>query len=203
MKTAVVLIVALAAGQSQPLSVRAGVMVASPPNRVLAMDGPVLPAGTPLTVVSVEDPQEVWHAVIVKPLADSEVMARHNTAGPYYQVAAERGSKPLPDFGVAIVGRPGVRRLGAAVALTFANPRRQIRVRGCTSSEGVHLTLWAGEALRSERLWHKYYYLGYDVEPTCQTGDIGSAADNALHPSTAGRHAAQPRAGASRSPSNR
>jgi hypothetical protein len=36
----------------------------------------------------------------------------------------------------------------------------------CTSNEGLHLTVWAGEPLKSKRLWHEYYYLGFDVEQT-------------------------------------
>ena len=43
--------------------------------------------------------------------------------------------------------------------------------RSCTSTEGLHLTVWAGEALKSKRLWHEYYYLGYDVVPSCNPAD--------------------------------
>lgn len=39
--------------------------------------------------------------------------------------------------------------------------------RECASNEGLHLTVWAGEPLKGKRLWHEYYYLGYDVEPNC------------------------------------
>ena len=44
--------------------------------------------------------------------------------------------------------------------------------RSCTSSEGVHLSVWAGEALRGRRIWHHYHYLGYNVEPTCVDADF-------------------------------
>jgi len=39
--------------------------------------------------------------------------------------------------------------------------------RFCTSAEGVHFTVWAGEWFEGRRLWHDYYYLGYDMSPTC------------------------------------
>lgn len=39
--------------------------------------------------------------------------------------------------------------------------------RMCASNEGVHLTLWRGNALKTPRLFHAYYPLGYDVEPSC------------------------------------
>jgi len=41
----------------------------------------------------------------------------------------------------------------------------------CTSNEGLHLTVWTGEPLKGKRLWHEYYYLGYDVEPNCTQRD--------------------------------
>ncbi|HSJ32552.1 MAG TPA: hypothetical protein VK933_14020 [Longimicrobiales bacterium] len=44
--------------------------------------------------------------------------------------------------------------------------------RACTSSEGVHLSVWSGEPLRGRRLWQYYYYLGYDVEPDCTDEDF-------------------------------
>lgn len=43
--------------------------------------------------------------------------------------------------------------------------------RECTSSEGVHLTIWTGTPLKGVRRWHRYFYIGYDVEPTCTEAD--------------------------------
>jgi hypothetical protein len=37
----------------------------------------------------------------------------------------------------------------------------------CSSSEGLHLTVWSGSVEGGRRLWHSYVYLGYDTEPTC------------------------------------
>lgn len=50
--------------------------------------------------------------------------------------------------------------------------------RMCSSSEGLHLTIWSGEPLVGTRRWHFYYFLGYDVEPNC------SEADYAVPPAT-------------------
>lgn len=43
--------------------------------------------------------------------------------------------------------------------------------RTCTSSEGNHLTVWSGKPLQGKKRWHSYYYLGYDVLPTCNKWD--------------------------------
>ncbi|HEX9108921.1 MAG TPA: hypothetical protein VF832_16860, partial [Longimicrobiales bacterium] len=45
------------------------------------------------------------------------------------------------------------------------------RFRACTSMEGVHLTIWSGPPLRGRLRWHRYFYLGYDVEPSCTAAD--------------------------------
>lgn len=44
--------------------------------------------------------------------------------------------------------------------------------RDCTSHEGVHLTIWSGEPLKGLKLWHAYFYLGYDTEPSCVQADV-------------------------------
>jgi hypothetical protein len=43
--------------------------------------------------------------------------------------------------------------------------------RVCTSKEGLHLTVWDHEPIKGKRLWHEYYYLGYDVETSCTERD--------------------------------
>jgi hypothetical protein len=43
--------------------------------------------------------------------------------------------------------------------------------RSCASGEGLHLTMWYGEPLTTARLWHGYFYLGYDTESDCADQD--------------------------------
>jgi len=157
---------------------RAGVMVAAGKRGVLALAGNALTSGTAVTLVTIDSPQEVSQGVITKPLAHSEIMAKHLAPGPYYEITPASGTTTLPDFAVAILGRLKTERRGAAVAIRFGKSAG-IRVRGCTSSEGLHLTLWTGEPLKSTRLWHTYYYLGYDVEPNCRPGDAAPDSSGA------------------------
>jgi hypothetical protein len=44
----------------------------------------------------------------------------------------------------------------------------EVTIRSCSSMEGLHFTGWTGGALKGKKVWHRYFYLGYDVEPTCQ-----------------------------------
>jgi hypothetical protein len=44
-------------------------------------------------------------------------------------------------------------------------------LRACTSTEGVHLEV---RDRQGRRLWHRYVYLGYDVDPTCTPDESGA-----------------------------
>ncbi len=74
---------------------------------------------------------------------------------------------------VAISGGLETHRVGSGaimVQLSSAYPNAQVR--SCTSHEGLPLTVWAGTPLKSQRLWHRYYCLGYDVEASCVDRDV-------------------------------
>lgn len=47
--------------------------------------------------------------------------------------------------------------------------------RVCTSTEGVHMTVWNGHWVENRRLWHDYYYLGYDLTATCTDAETAGA----------------------------
>ncbi|HEY1225863.1 MAG TPA: hypothetical protein VGF26_00950, partial [Ramlibacter sp.] len=38
-----------------------------------------------------------------------------------------------------------------------------VAFRDCAGMESIHLTAWRG----TQRIWHGYYYVAYDLEPTC------------------------------------
>jgi len=165
----------IAAGHA-PEPVRAGLLVTTSGHSVVAIAGPALTDGAALTVVTTEEPQQVWRAVVVKRVAASDAMDRHTVNGPYYEVTSDSGSSALPDLAIAVLGRAAVEQTGKTVRLRLGSPLVMIRARSCTSSEGLHLTLWNGQPLKATRLWHAYYYLGYDVTPTCQAADYREGA---------------------------
>lgn len=89
---------ALIAASEPAAPPRAGVMVARAGRGVLAIDGPTLTAGTIITLVTIDNPQQVSGAVIAGRLTDSEIMAKHDVPAPYYAVTAERASNVLPSL---------------------------------------------------------------------------------------------------------
>lgn len=148
-----------------PQRVRAGVGYVFHGRSVLAMEGLPLAAGAPLTVVVPDLPQTVQKAVVVAPAPDQTVL-KFQTAGPYYFVRGDR-DQTLPELSVVVIGHVVTKRIADTVSLHVDGAHPDVRVRVCRSTEGLHLTLWAGEPLKSERLTHVYFYVGYDLQPTC------------------------------------
>jgi hypothetical protein len=60
---------------------------------------------------------------------------------------------------------------GDTVTIAIESGQPPIRFRVCAGTEGLHATAWAGVPLASPRRWHAYYYLGYDVDPTCSEAE--------------------------------
>ncbi len=149
---------------------RAGIAVTSAGRCTLAMAGPALQVGSMVTLIAIGKRQESYTAVVTRRLSESAIMATHDVTGPYYDLASE-GGRELPNLAVAVPGRPAVRRLGNTISLRLGRQQPDVQVRSCTSREGAHLTLWAGTPLKAPRLWHAYFYLGYDVEMDCTPAD--------------------------------
>lgn len=151
-----------------------GVAAWSPDGELcLAMPSPALPPGTAVTLIQPAPQPSVFVATVSGSAPSCERLARALIPGPYYR--AQRTPKPA-DSGavwVALPGRSATRRVGAgAIVVRLSSSYPNAQVRSCTSQEGVHLTVWAGTPLKSRRLWHQYYYLGYDVEPSCGDLDV-------------------------------
>jgi len=87
-----------------------------------------------------------------------------------YQLAADKFDRGRVYF--AIVGTVRDQRLSGTQASAILANAGRISFRSCTSMEGLHLFASSGEGLKSKTVWHSYYYLGYDVEPTCKEADF-------------------------------
>ena len=147
-----------------------------------------LTTNTPVSiVVSIyEPPQKVLAAVIERKLEKSCV-ERDSDAGE---------SKPEENTYYSLVlTDKTIDKSEIDVAIGIVQPERKIQVRNklasvdlngdgrdeffrsCTSSEGLHLTIWSGKPLIGKRRWHYYYYLHYDTEPNCRKKDWEGTED--------------------------
>lgn len=90
---------------------------------------------------------------------------------PRQSIAARIGATRrscVPDGGIvgtayAVDIPRGVEDIGLAVATVDAPGAPDLVFRSCSAREGVHLSAWR----RGARVWHAYFYLPYDIEPTC------------------------------------
>jgi hypothetical protein len=146
----------------------------------VALAGPELPPGTELTVADVDvrtgtSNSHVFRATVAQ--RPSECSAASHMHGALYYAVAWSGTKPEVGFlGIAFLGKVSTRRVGSHVTFDLGGEAAAAEVRSCTSQEGIHLTVWSGEPLTSKRLWHEYWYLGYDAEPSCEKLDYEEAA---------------------------
>ena len=137
----------------------------------VSLPGSPLTEGTPVTLVQMNPPQSATVVLIARPVDMCETLTRAGFAGPYYLAAPPSPNGFETGLWLAIRGRASTRANAGVVTLDLGPANRTAQARSCTSSEGLHLTLWAGVPLNSTRLWHAYYYLGYDVEPSCDERD--------------------------------
>jgi len=78
--------------------------------------------------------------------------------------------------GIGIVDPGKIAIISGTASSDLNGDGRKEYFRSCTSTEGVHLTIWTGKPLTGNRIWHQYYYLGYDTEPTCRKKDYEGTA---------------------------
>ena len=133
------------------------------------------------TISAYEKPNEVSKLRIKEKLAkscvddDSDIGDNEKVASnSSYYLAELIGKEPESTVtsGIAVVGiskAPGIDKGFATVELTGGPPAEYFRE--CTSSEGLHMTVWTGKPLLGKRIWYRYFYLHYDTVPNCKKRD--------------------------------
>jgi hypothetical protein len=154
-----------------------GIAVARPDRSCLDMRA-TLAAGQRIPFVSSTTPQTIGELEITR--KSDKSCAKKDKNRPdlnkpgltHYEFKVIRGSleKSVPAFALAnFRGTLTVTTNGVTGDLD-GNGETEF-LRSCTSSEGVHLTIWTGKPLEGNRRWHAYYYLGYDVDLNCTAAE--------------------------------
>lgn len=142
----------------------------------LAIENDALAQGTRLDVVVLGEPQRVETARVVGPTTSFEqchalIEGRRsvNVAAGYSFYALESSGDIELDMSIALVAGD----VGIAVAEELA--RADVNEDGvddyftaCSTSEGVRFSVKSGRPGDGEALWSGYYFLDYDLEPTCE-----------------------------------
>ncbi len=151
-----------------------GVVEFSPEGRAcLTIQDALLKEGTSVDLILLASPQAHSTAAIEKKLAKA---CAHNAvldpADSFYELRLPlKLSEEAPvAFGVA--GFSGeFQRHDGFIRADLDGDGLEDAFRSCTSREGVHLRVWNGEPRKGTRKWHRYHYLGFDVEPDCTEKD--------------------------------
>lgn len=149
------------------------------PNRLLCMNhgGAALAPGITIWLVQPDTPQSVARAAPGTGACAPWPDPVEKTLVPLRVVGGALDSMRLSIAVVAPAHEPVVRN--GRVEADLDGDGVAERFRACASSEGVHLTIWSGPPLTGRLRWHRYFYLGYDVEPSCTAADYREPAGGA------------------------
>jgi hypothetical protein len=92
-----------------------------------------------------------------------------------YQIVLQKGELTPAVPVIAIWGFPGSFQKRDDLLVGDLDGDGRVEYFGsCTSTEGIHFTVWSGNPPKGEIRWRQYYYLGYDLSPTCTQNELGT-----------------------------
>jgi hypothetical protein len=115
------------------------------------------------------EPQIIMRASIVEKISGNCSEGGFNDdGGSCYKLRAISGDFDQINTAFAIVKTSAsFTKLKGRVSADLDKDGTREHFRVCFSNEGMHLTVWSGLPLKGKRRWHRYYYLGYDLEADC------------------------------------
>jgi len=125
-------------------------------------------ANATIQFVAAAMPQTVGTARVGARATNCDSIFTDSTGGVRYEATILTGSveEGMPALAIARLTKP-LPVADSVLTGDIDGDGRPELFRFCTSSEGVHLTLWDGAPPNGRREWHRYVYLGYDLDPTC------------------------------------
>lgn len=133
-----------------------------------------LAIGSKVSLVLPNKPQKIMIASVRNKLFKSCTDNPDLTAdGDFsYQLKISRGRLKSGDVAIALVNLKNAISVTRGIAFVDVNnDKKKDYFRSCTSQEGLWLSVWSGKPLGGKQIWNKYYYLGYDVVPSCKPKD--------------------------------
>lgn len=140
----------------------------------LAISAPELAAGTPVTLVIGAEPQSAQESRIqgktdspanCPALLEDRAKVNQKPGTVFYTLEGNVGKS---DMGFGIVMPPAVPAIvnGQAVIDLDHDGKNEVFT-SCATSEGIKFDVWSEKPNQGEPRWSAYYYLGYDLTPTC------------------------------------
>lgn len=121
-----------------------------------------LPSGASVFVVLFTQPPRVLPGRIALK-RNEPCPGRADAPGTSYTVPLESAAPVEHELGIAVTGSERGPSIEQGTAVLKLDGGRGVSFHRCASTEGLHLSV----RREGRTIWHRYYYLGYDVEPTC------------------------------------
>jgi hypothetical protein len=141
----------------------------------LTIQNPKLKAGDSVSVVSTSGGVE--QAQVTAKLEKSCSRDPHAVPGDsFYSLQLAKNRLPPSTLGLAIADYSGPFENNGGF-LAFNTVRLEGKpdyFSSCGGSEGINLMVWNGLPRQGTLEWHRYYYLGYDVDTTCTAADTAA-----------------------------
>ena len=140
-----------------------------------AISDPNLARGTTVDLVVMGEPQTVLQAKVGEQMSSAascpplmEGRRRQNARSGTSFYGMMETKLTATDMGIGIVSPPHKLAVLNGLAETDLNSDGQHEVfSSCATTEGIKFAVWTQRAYRGAPLWSTYYYLGYDMSPTC------------------------------------
>ena len=135
----------------------------------------VLKPGDPVAVLSAGG--GVQQAQVTAKLDKSCARRPNGDSGDSFymlQLAKSRLDAGTLGLGIADYSGPFTNTAGFAGFNTLRLQGKPDYFSSCAGGEGVNLLVWNGLPHQGALEWHRYYYLGYDVEATCTDADTAA-----------------------------
>ena len=140
----------------------------------LILANPTVGVGQSVNLVMLSKQQRVVKARVKEKL-DRSCARTDTTDESFYSVQLEREADiDSSDTGVPLMAVISTKPLTVTRGRARGDLDKDSRpefFRYCASNEGLHFTVWTGQPLVGRRRWHFYYYLGYDIVPSCKRKD--------------------------------
>jgi hypothetical protein len=157
-----------------PFSGTIGILSMTGGKGCFEISNPSIPANSRVSMIEINGGQASEVARLGKKDPSCSNAAGNSPAAVAYDVYFD--SQPpaeMPAIGI-LNFRGRIIRDGDLVSADINGYGQTEYFRSCTSTEGVHFTVWSGKPIVGKLRWHQYYYLGYDVSPTCTKSETTS-----------------------------
>lgn len=137
-----------------------GIAVSTPARTCMAIQNTTLQPNAPITLVNPALPQSFMPAQVTGPSQDlCPITQQPDPSWNNYSISSSQGNVPKNTPLIAVVGAPNSFTMENLMVQADLDQNHKVETfRACGASDGVHLSVWDGAALKGTVLWKGYYY---------------------------------------------